>query len=283
MQKPLMTLAATAVALVLALPAAAQDEANAETVVATVNGKDITLGHLIIVRTALPEQYQQLPDDVLWDGILEQLIQQEVMAQDPTAADTKRVTLALENERRQLLAAEVVAKLAVEAASEDALRAAYQAQYVDAEQPMEFNASHILVETEDEAKALVESLNGGADFAELAKEKSTGPSGPNGGALGWFGPGMMVPPFQEAVEAMEPGTISGPVQTQFGWHVIRLNETRQTEAPAFDEVREQLISEVQEKAVSQRIESLLGAAEITKTTAADTDPSLLNKVELLED
>ena len=234
-------LLAAAVAVTLALPAVAQDDApTADTVVATVGGTDITLGHMLMVRAGLPEQYQQLPPDVLWTGILDQLVQQEALSQSDDATETKRVTIALENERRALLASEAVAAAASQDLSDAAIQEAYDAKYANAEMGKEFDASHILVETEEEAQAVVAELEGGADFAAVAKEKSTGPSGPNGGSLGWFGAGMMVAPFQEAVEGMEVGTISAPVQTQFGWHVIKVEETRDAPAPEFAQVKDQL-------------------------------------------
>lgn len=291
MPKTLTTLGAAALALTLALPLHAQDQAaeqtealSADTVVATVNGTDITLGEMLVVRASLPEQYQQLGDDVLWDGILDQLVQQEVLAQDEKAVETKRVDLSLKTERRTLLAAETVSAVADAAVTDEALQAAYDAQFADADQGQEYNASHILVESEDEAKAIIEELNGGADFATVAKEKSTGPSGPNGGELGWFSKGMMVEPFETAVADMEPGAISeAPVQTQFGWHVIKLNETRAKEAPKLDEVRDQLAQQVQQEAVAAYMDDAEAGSEITRKSSGDIDPSILSNLQLLED
>ena len=282
MRRTLTTLTAAALAFTLALPAQAE-EMDLDSVVATVNGQDITLGHMLVIRAQLPEQYQQLGDEVLWDGILDQIVQQTVLAQDDRAEETKRVTLSLDNERRSLMAAEVVQAIANDAVSDDAVQAAYDAEYATAELGKEFNASHILVETEEEAQALIEELNGGADFAELAKTKSTGPSGPNGGELGWFGPGMMVEPFQAAVEQMSVGEISAPVQTQFGWHVIKLNEERNKEAPQLEEVRADIELKLQQEAVQNYIDEKLGAAEVTRTDKADIDTSVLSNMKLLEE
>jgi peptidyl-prolyl cis-trans isomerase C len=210
------------------------------------------------------------------------LIQQQVLSQEDTAQETPRARLSLENERRALLAAEAIAARAETAVTEEAVLAAYQANYVDAEQGKEFNASHILVATEEEAAALVTELEGGADFAQLAREKSTGPSGPNGGELGWFGAGMMVAPFQEAVELLEVGGISGPVQTQFGWHVIKLNDARITEAPALDSVRAEIESQIQQDVVTAYIKDLVAKSEVTQTSKDDIDTSILSKIEMLE-
>ncbi|MBO9465963.1 peptidylprolyl isomerase [Tropicibacter sp. R15_0] len=265
----------------MALPVQAE-ELKVDSVVATVDGVEITLGHMLMVRAFLPEQYQQLPGDVLWDGILDQLIQQQVLSTDEMAKETPRVRIALDNERRSQLASVVLAELAEQPIPEDEIKAAYEAEYANGPQGKEFNASHILVETEEEAQAIVAELAAGADFATLAKEKSTGPSGPGGGALGWFGPGMMVPPFQEAVEKMEPGGVGGPVKTQFGWHVIKLNETRIKEAPSLDQVRAQLESQVRQQMVTKKIEELVNAANVTRTKKEDVDTSILSNLDLLE-
>ncbi len=273
------TLAAAAIAVLLAAPVFAQEEVTADTVVATVNGTDITVGHMIALRARLPQQYQQLPDDVLFDGILDQIVQQAVIGQTQEGL-SKPNTLTLENERRALLANQVVDEIVAGATTDDAIQAAYDEAYGGAEPEMEFNASHILVETEEEAAALVTELEGGADFATLARENSTGPSGPNGGELGWFGPGMMVPEFENAVVALETGQVSAPVQTQFGWHVIKLNETRQSEAPALEDVRPELEGQVQRAAVDARIAELTEAAEITRIEPGEIDPAVLRELSI---
>lgn len=270
-------------ALMLAVPAAAQDEVTADTVVATVNGVEIKLGHMLMVRAGLPDQYQQLPDTVLWDGILDQLVQQEVLSQDPEALETNRVKLALENERRALVASERLAVVAANLVTDEAVQEAYDAQYASAEPQLEFNANHILVETEEAAAALVAELEGGADFEALAKEKSTGPSGPSGGALGWFGAGQMVAPFEEAVKTLDVGAVSGPVQTQFGWHVIKLNETREIGAPSLDEVRDQIKAQLEQQGVEMKLREIVDAADVTRTDTNDIDTSVLSNLELLED
>lgn len=280
MLKRTQLLASAAFALSLALPASA--ETGADAVVATVNGVDITMGHMIVVRSGLPEQYRQLPDEVLFTGILDQLIQQSVLAQVAGDDLPRRVRLALENEQRSLMAAEHMDSILADAVTEDAVKAIYDETYTAAAPEREFDASHILVETEEEAKALVATLEGGADFAELAKEKSTGPSGPRGGALGWFGPGMMVPEFETAVVDMEVGAISAPIKTQFGWHVIKLNDTRSKEAPKMEEVREELEQQVRMNVVDAYISKLTDSATISRKTATEIDPSQIKDLSLLE-
>ena len=282
MQKPLAFIASAVLSLTIALPLAAQDEPKIDTVVATVNGQDITIGHMIVARATLPEQYQQLPDDVLFAGILDQLIQQSAIADTFTGDLPPRVTLSLDNERRSLTAGEVIENVMAEPLDEATVQAAYDEQYTNQDAGEEFNASHILVDTEEEAKAIKQSLDDGADFAELAREKSTGPSGPGGGSLGWFGAGMMVPTFETAVMALEPGQVSDPVETQFGWHVIKLNETRKAEAPALEDVREELELQVRQTMVQQKIEELTAAADVDRSGAEGIDPSVLKNIDWLE-
>lgn len=276
-------LSASAFALMLALPVQAQETLNADSVVATVNGTDITLGHMLMVRSSLPQQYQELPDEVLWDGILDQIVQQTVLSQQDTDEENRRIQLALENERRALLAAQVIEGLVAEGVTDEAIQQAYEEQYAESDSGVEFNASHILVETEEEAATIVEQLNDGADFAEVASEKSTGPSGPNGGELGWFGAGMMVPEFEAAVQDMEVGEISEPVQTQFGWHVITLNETRDKAAPALEEVREEIETELSQDVVASKIQELTSDADVTRTAKEEVDTSVLSNLDLLEE
>ena len=272
------SLAVCAIAFGLSGPVSAQ---SASDVVATVDGTEITLGHMIALRERLPDQYQQLEDDVLFDAILQQLIDQTALSLQNTSA-TQRTEILLENERRTLLASEMVQQTADGAVTDEALQAVYDANYGEAEPTPEFNASHILVETEEEAQTLLEDLDGGADFAELAMEKSTGPSGPSGGELGWFGPGQMVPTFDEAVQAMNAGDVAGPVQTDFGWHVIKLNDTRQKDAPSLDDVRAQLVEQVQQEAVAKLVADTTAAAEIVKDAADGIDASLIRNDALLD-
>ena len=234
------------------------------------------------VAANLPAQYAQLPDEVLFKGILDQLVHQTVLMQSLGGDMPGRVKTALENEERTLLAAEAIEDALDAGLTDEAVKKAYEEKYAQAEPEKEYHAAHILVETEDEAKALIEELEGGADFAALAKEKSTGPSGPNGGDLGWFGKGMMVAPFEEAVIALEDGAISAPVQTQFGWHVIKLNESRLAEAPALDDVRAEIEQELQSQLVEARIDALKQTATIDRSGESGIDPAILKDISLLE-
>ena len=247
---------------------------------ATVNGTDITLGHMIALQERLPEQYKQLEDAVLFEGILEQLIQQTALSQEMEKDLSGAIELSKENEIRAFLAGELLAKIGTADLDETVVEAAYKERYAEGEPEMEFSASHILVETEEEAKELVTLLADGGDFAELAKEKSTGPSGPGGGSLGWFGKGAMVPAFEQAVIALEDGAVSEPVQTQFGWHVIKRVESRVKEAPALDAVRDEIERELRAKAIDDEINRLTDSAEVSRTEV-EVDPKAIRNVGLL--
>jgi peptidyl-prolyl cis-trans isomerase C len=274
-------LAASSVAVLMSTSVFAQETPTAETVVATVNGQDITVGHVIALANRLPDRFKQLPDEDLFKGVVDQLIQQSALAKD-IDTDTKAVRLAVENETRALLATEALGKIEDAATTEEMIEKAYSDQYGDVQGEVEYSAAHILVETEQEAKELVTTLEGGADFAELAKEKSTGPSGPNGGDLGWFGLGRMVPEFEQAVVGMSAGGISAPVQTQFGWHVIKLNGTREKPKPALVEVRTQLVEQLQAEAVNKHLETVELTADIQRPYT-EFDPAIIRQIELLAD
>ncbi len=282
MPKGLTFLPSLAFAAVMAMPLSAQTAPDTDTVVARVNGDEITLGHVIATVAALPQQYQQLEDDVLYDFILEQLVQQQLLSQQQDGLSSLNA-LAIENEARSLQAVQTVNAITQEAVTEEAVQAAYDSQYADFEGDDEFEASHILVETEDEAKAIKAQLDDGADFAELAKEHSTGPSGPNGGALGWFGKGRMVPEFEAAVLELEKGQVSDPVQTQFGWHLVILNDKRKSQAPELDAVSAELAQTLQQEAIQARIDELTQQAQIERPELEGADASIIRQTDLFQE
>lgn len=250
----------TALSIGLAMPVVAQD---ATTVVATVDGTEITLGHMIAMRERLPEQYQSLDDQTLFEGVLEQLIQQTALGAG-TENLSRRNALVLENERRALTASDALDERTADAVTEADIESAYDEQYASMAPGTEYDASHILVETEAAAQELVAELGDGADFGDLARSRSTGPSGPSGGALGWFSDGDMVPAFQTAVEGLEVGEVSDPVQTEFGWHVIKLNDRREKSPPPLEEVRGEIESELRMQAVEEEVAEAMNSVEVSR-------------------
>lgn len=267
-------------AVVLAGPVLAEGE-TAATVVATVNGTEITLGHMIALRESLPPQYQTLPDDVLFRGILDQLIQQETLKQ-ATGDLSVRHSVTLENEQRGYISGVAIERVVAEAVTDEALQAAYDARFKDAAPQTEYNAAHILVETEEEAEKLKADLAGGADFAELAKAHSTDTgSGAAGGDLGWFGLGVMVKPFEDAVVGATVGEVTGPIATDFGFHLILVKETRVAEQPTLDMVRDELAAEIENAAITAKIDELTQGATITRE-GEGLDPELLKNSSLID-
>jgi peptidyl-prolyl cis-trans isomerase C len=278
MLKSLLAATALAGAAFSGLPAFAQD---ASTVVATVNGENVTLGQMIAMRQGMDAQTTQgLPDTALWDLMLDQMIRQTAVAQEAEPL-SKRDTAALEIEKRAYLAGSVLEKVASAEPTEDELKAAYDQAFGGQTTPkLEYDAAHILVKTKEEADAIEKELKDGADFGTLAEQKSTDPtSGPNKGDLGWFQAEQMVPPFAEAVKALKKGEISAPVQTGFGWHVIKLIDSREVTPPKFDEIKDQLAVQVRRDKVQAAIEKRVTESKIEKTP--NLDPALLNKTDIL--
>ena len=274
-------LSAALLALAFASPLRAADP-TADTVVAIVNGTEITLGHMIATRDALPEQYRQLPDDVLFKGVLEQIIQQTALAQVGETQQTKRDTLELDNQKRTYLAGVVLDSAAKAGVTDEALQKHYDEKYTKAEPAKEFSAAHILVATEEEAKALKAEIDAGGDFAVIAKEKSSDKgSAANGGDLGWFGLGMMVKPFEDAVIAMEKGKVSDPVKSDFGWHIISLNDIRTLEAPTLEDVKEELTGDLRQQAVETKVKEMTDAAKVEKMVDG-IDPAILKNAALID-
>jgi peptidyl-prolyl cis-trans isomerase C len=215
-------------------PAAEAAEAAApsytiESALAVVDGVNLSLGELIAIRRELPEQYQALPDKVLFDGIVEQLIDQMLLAEAGRKAGLDRrpaVAANLLNQQRAILADAYLRQAVGERVTLEAVEALYTQLYLDSEPAQEVRAGHILVETEETAIELKAQLDAGADFALLAAEHGTDGTTTQGGDLGWFVHSDMVPEFADAAFAMEPGTIGDPVKTEFGWHLIKLDEKR---------------------------------------------------------
>jgi peptidyl-prolyl cis-trans isomerase C len=280
MLKHVTFLGATAIAAALSTGAVAQD-VTAETVVASVGDTEITLGEIIIARTQLPQQYAQLPVELLFTGLVDQLIQQQLLA-DASTGTSAQIEYTLRNERRALVAADVITEIANTSVTEADLQAAYDERFTDAEDVPEFNAAHLLVETEEEAVAAKARIDEGAAFADVAREISTGPTGPNGGNLGWFGAGAMVPEFEQAVAALEVGGVTEPFETQFGWHVATLLETRVQALPTLDQVRSQLAQELQEVAITARIEELAEMQTVVRPEEGQFDPALIDALDLLD-
>lgn len=259
------------VALGAALPVAAQTAAEAApadpaAVVATVNGQPITLGDVIAIRQQLPPQVQQLPDEFLYDGIRTQLVDTklvEIAAEAAGLADDPAVARAIARQRSGVLADAYIRRAIEAGVTDETLQARYQRDYAGAEPVREVRASHILVADEALAKELRAQLDGGADFAALAAEHGTDGTKTRGGDLGFFSREVMVPEFAEAAFATPVGQTAGPIQTQFGWHVLRVTEERNRPVPAFEEVRAEIEEALSREVAEGVLENLRNAATVS--------------------
>ncbi len=257
---------------------AATEKTSAATgdVLATVNGKVITMEDF---RKFIQQKKASNPGDTTEPAmLLNEMVNREILLQtarkegiDKLPEVREQIDYSTANILVNALVNEKVKQLDL---SDAALKAEYDEQ-VRNMSLKEYKARHILVNSEEEAKAIIKELESGKDFAALAKEKSTGPSGPQGGDLGWFQVQTMVPEFADAVKAMKKGEISKtPVKTQFGWHIIKLEDTRDVEAPGFEESKTQLKSIVTNKFVQNYMKELRDKAKIEvkqpeeKTTGA---------------
>ncbi|HUF55681.1 MAG TPA: peptidylprolyl isomerase [Thermohalobaculum sp.] len=243
----------------------AAESADPDMVVATIGDIELTLGELIALRASLPAQYQALPDEVLVQGLTEQMVDQTLLAEaarEAGLAARRDVALQLRNQERAVLADAYLRTEMAKRVSADALRQAYEEQYVEAEPVEETRAAHILVESEEQAAELKGRLEAGDDFAELAEEYGTDGTAARGGDLGWFAQGDMVPSFGEAAFALEPGETSGPVQSPFGWHLIRVDDRRTRPVPEFEEVQEALLEQVTAEAQAAIVEEARERAEV---------------------
>ena len=191
------------------------EELNDKTVLVSVNGEEITLGNVISFQSRLSAEYKGMNDSDLFDGILRQLIQQTILSQQ-IDIESRNIEYGLENHVRAFLANELVANLSKIEVTEKEVKNLYFDFSENFKPKTEFNASHILLEKKSEAIEILDKLKNGSDFSELARVYSTGPSGQNGGNLGWFGKGAMVPTFEKAVFSLKVNEVSEPIETQFG-------------------------------------------------------------------
>ncbi len=261
-----------------ATPAAPTAEAPAaaapETVVAKVGDDEITEADLNFAAEDLAQDLAQMPANERRAFLLRVLIDMKVMAgaaktagMDQTPLFAQRLEYLKDRALRRAYFADAIAA----GVTEEQVRAEYD-KYVAQFQPQEeIHAAHILVETKEEADAIEAELKGGADFATIAKEKSIDPgSGANGGDLGFFSKGMMVPEFETAAFALaNPGDISAPVQSQFGFHIIKLEEKRESSPPSFEQVAPQLQQQVLMRVFNEKVAELMNGV-----TVDVTDPEL---------
>jgi peptidyl-prolyl cis-trans isomerase C len=246
---------------------AADGAEAAVTTVATINGTEISSQLFDVFVQAVSGGAQEPPSEEMKAQMLDQLVNMTLAAQsaekDGLAKDPA-VQAKLDLLRTQILA-EAASEKFVKAnpISEEELKAEYDAQV--AAMPKEYKARHILVEQKETAESIIRELQAGGDFAKLAEKESKDSSGKAGGDLGWFSPQTMVKPFADAVAALEKGKYTTePVQSEFGWHVILLEDVRSPEVPAFEQVKPQVEAFAQRKKLQAHLDSLRTAAKIQK-------------------
>ncbi|MGA7804849.1 peptidylprolyl isomerase [Bradyrhizobium sp.] len=271
----LTTALAGCLAVVLfAGPVRAEDK-----VLAKVNGSEIHQSDVALAEEELATSLAQMDPATKDANVLSFLIDMKVVskaAEDQKVQDSDDFKKRLAFTRSRLLMDSLLASQGKAATSDDAMKKVYQDASKEISGEQEVHARHILVETEDEAKEVEEELKKGADFAELAKKKSKDPGASDGGDLGFFTKDQMVPEFSAVAFSLEPGKVSDPVKTQFGWHVIKVEEKRNRKAPDFDQVKAQIETYVTRKAQADYVSKLREAANIERfdkpeETAAKTD------------
>lgn len=261
-----LTLATAALAAPLAVTA--QTSGADDAVVARVNGEEILRSEVFILAQSLPPQYQNQLAEV-YPLLVQRLVDFKLAYAAGMAdglANDQEVKIRLAEAEKRVIRDIWIERAVTALTTDDALQASYK-DYLAANPPRtELSARHILLENEEAARDIIAKLDGGGDFAELAKEHSTGPSGPRGGDLGTFTPDQMVPEFSAAAQALAPGQYSkDPVKTQFGWHIIKLEGQSEAAPPSFEDMEAQLRQELAGTSVEAVLSSLRETAEIEIT------------------
>jgi len=241
--------------------------------VATVGGETIWLDEVMQAAETLPEQYRQQPLNTYFDQLVADVVDTRLAATAARKADLDQnelVAAAMKMAGDRILAEAYLGDTIRAQITEEAVVNAYNTFVADTASREQVSAAHILVDDEATAKAIITELNNGADFAAVAQEKSTGPSGPNGGDLGTFGRGQMVPSFEAAAFEQPVGSVSAtPVQTQFGWHVIKVNDRSVQPAPSIEEMRGQLINNLSRQNLARILEEMRAGVDISVRDFAD--------------
>src|SRR5215471_9304869 len=253
----------------LAGPVRAED---ANPVLAKVNGTEIRKSDLTLAEEELGPSLAQMDPSTKDDNVLSFLIDMKLVAkaaEDKKVQDSEDFKKRMAFARNRLLMDNLLASEGKAATTDDAMKKVYEEASKQITGEQEVHARHILVETEDEAKAIAAELKKGADFAELAKKKSKDPGASDGGDLGFFTKEQMVPEFSAVAFTLEPGKISDPVKSQFGWHVIKVEEKRNRQAPPMDQVKGQIETYVTRKAQAEYVAKLREAAKVERTDKPD--------------
>jgi len=243
-------------------PAFAQDDK----VVATLNGQQITEADMALAEQQLGAQFGRLPEAERRVALLSALIDLKLLANaavEQQIDQTDEFKQQQEFLKNQALHSAYIEENVIKGITDDEVRARYDEEVGKLTMPEEVHARHILVESEDEAKAIITQLDEGGNFEEIAKEKSKDGAAANGGDLGYFAKGRMVPEFEAAAFELEPGSYAKePVQTQFGWHVIKVEDKRQQPAPEFEQVSDEIRSVIVREKYVAALNDIRGKADL---------------------
>ena len=266
--------------LLLAIPSS-----NAETklkplgkmetkIVATVDGKPIFLSEIIGMAQRLPEQYRKMSLEAVYPSLLTRAIDSKLVTLEGRKSGFSKdpdVKKRLREVEDQIISEIFLTKTIGSQVTEEALKKIYSETKTEMASGDQIKARHILLDSEEKAAEIIKKLQAGGEFAKLASEYSTGPSAASGGDLGWFGEGQMVPEFSKAAFALNPGDIvTKPVKTQFGWHIILVEDRKVSAPPSFDEAKEQLASNMSQRLLKQLIETLRTKSKIVRFQADGT-------------
>ncbi len=256
----------------MALPALAQTPPAgaaaqpANPVIASVNGQPIHMSDVQNAAQGLPAQMQQLPVQQLFPLLVNQLIDRKallVSAKSEKLENNPQVAAAMEDAADEKLENAYLQLKVAPQVTDAAIAAAYKTQYANKPGPEQVDARHILLKTQAEAQKIIEQLNHGANFAQLAQKDSIDPGAANGGELGWFSQNQMVPAFSNAAFALKPGTYTKtPVQSQFGWHVILSEGKRAAPTPALADVKDQISQDLADQAIKRTLASARSKVKI---------------------
>ncbi|WP_407177512.1 peptidylprolyl isomerase [Bradyrhizobium sp. STM 3562] len=245
-------------------------------VLAKVNGAEIHQSDVALAEEELGPSLAQMDPSTKDENVLAFLIDMKIVAraaEDKKLQDSDDFKKRMAFTRNRLLMDSLLANEGKAATTDDAMKKVYEDASKQIAGEQEVHARHILVETEDEAKQVKADLDKGADFAELAKKKSKDPGASDGGDLGFFTKDQMVPEFSAVAFSLEPGKISDPVKTQFGWHIIKVEEKRNRKPPEFDQVKSQIETYVTRKAQADYVAKLREGAKIERMDQAANTPA----------
>ncbi|MBL6933714.1 MAG: peptidylprolyl isomerase [Rhodospirillales bacterium] len=262
------TLRASLIAFALMLSAPFAAQAQNDPVVATVNGIEIFRSDIDEARLRLPERFKEVPVEAVFGLLINSLVDSKLVAAEARKInlhEDEKVRKQMARIEEQVLERTFLIAYIEQRITDEALEAQYEKMSKEAAVKEEVSARHILLETEAQAMEVIKELEGGADFAELAKTRSKGPSGATGGDLGFFAEGQMVPAFSEAAFAMKPGEVTKtPVQTQFGWHVIKVEDRRTVQPPKLEEIAQELRQAVSREIGTNYLQELRKSATIIR-------------------